>query len=130
MGAKFGVGPGLIPDFLALVGDSADGYPGIAGMGPVTAARLLNRYGSVEALPDAVLEDSREDALLFKRLATLRTDVELFQDTAELRWSGPTESFSEWVEHLGQPGLLERSREARARLEDLTDRAARGDRAQ
>ena len=128
--AKFGVGPGLIPDFLALVGDSADGYPGIAGIGPVTAARLLNSHGSVEALPDAVLEDNREDALLFKRLATLRTDAELFQDTAELRWSGPTESFAEWVERLGYPGLLERSRRARARLEDFTDRAARGDRAQ
>ncbi|HEV8608496.1 MAG TPA: 5'-3' exonuclease H3TH domain-containing protein, partial [Thermoanaerobaculia bacterium] len=71
---KFGVEPALIPDFLALVGDAADGYPGIPGIGRITAARLLNRYGIIEGFPPDVLEDSRALALLFKHLATLRTD--------------------------------------------------------
>src|SRR5215831_18106009 len=71
---KFGVAPALIPDFLALVGDAADGYPGISGIGSVSAARLLNRYGAIETFPAAVLGDRRDLALLFKRLATLRTD--------------------------------------------------------
>ena len=65
---KFGVGPDLIPDFLALVGDAADGYPGIPGIGSVTAARLLNRYGPIEQFPAALLDDSRDLALLFKDL--------------------------------------------------------------
>ena len=69
---KFGVPPVLIPDYLALVGDSADGYPGIQGIGAVTAARLLNKYGSIENLPDEVLRDRRDHALLFKDLATLQ----------------------------------------------------------
>src|SRR5204862_6804399 len=88
---KFGVEPALIPDFLALVGGSADGYPGIAGIGAVTAARLLNQYGPIERFPATVLGegDGRERALLFKNLATLRTDAPLFRDVNELEWRGP-----------------------------------------
>src|SRR3954447_1694996 len=81
--AKFGVGPPLIPDWLALVGDVADGYPGVDGIGAVVAARLLNRYGPIESFPPAVLGDRREDALVFKRLATLRTDAKLFHGAEE-----------------------------------------------
>jgi 5'-3' exonuclease len=108
--AKFGVEPALIPDFLALVGDSADGYPGIQGIGPITAARLLNRYGIIEKFPPAVLgEDRRDQALLFKDLATLRTDARLFRDADELRWRGPTKAFAACSERLGDSGLLKRS---------------------
>ena len=107
---KFGVEPRLIPDFLALVGDAADGYPGIAGIGAVTAARLLNQHGAIEAFPANVLGDKRADALLFKKLATLRTDAPLFQDVEELRWRGPTSGFAAWTDKIGAPRLLERSR--------------------
>jgi 5'-3' exonuclease len=111
---KFGVEPVLIPDFLALVGDSADGYPGIAGIGAITAARLLNRHGIIESFPPGILGDSNRDlALLFKDLATLRTDARLFQDVDELRWCGPTKAFSACAEHLGEPRLVERSLRAR-----------------
>lgn len=106
---KFGVKPELIPDFLALVGDAADGYPGIAGIGPVTAARLLNRHGAIESFPPEVLGDSRDLALLFKKLATLRTDARLFGDVDELRWRGPTDRFAACAERLGDTRLLERS---------------------
>jgi 5'-3' exonuclease len=109
---KFGVEPVLIPDFLALVGDAADGYPGIPGIGPITAARLLNRHGIIEGFPPAVLGDSRELALLFKDLATLRSDAPLFRDVDELRWRGPTEAFTACAEHLGEVRLLERSLKA------------------
>src|SRR5216683_637933 len=105
---KFGVEPILIPDFLALVGDAADGYPGIAGIGSITAARLLNRYGGIESLPPAVLGERRKLALLFKDLATLRTDAALFGDVDELRWRGPTDAFAAWVERLGDSRLLGR----------------------
>ncbi len=81
---KFGVDASLIPDFLALVGDAADGYPGIAGIGTVSAARLLNRHGAIENFPAAVLGDRLAQALLFKNLATLRTDAALFNDVDEL----------------------------------------------
>jgi 5'-3' exonuclease len=107
---KFGVDPALIPDFLALVGDAADGYPGIPGIGAVTAARLLNRYGSIEALPPDVLGDSRDLALLFKDLATLRTDAPLFRDVDELRWRGPSDPFAACTEQLGDARLLARCR--------------------
>ena len=109
---KFGVEPGLIPDFLALVGDAADGYPGIPGIGAVTAARLLNQYGSIEHFPANVLGDSRDRALLFKQLATLRTDAPLFRDVDELEWRGPTDGFAAYVPHLGDSRLLERSLQA------------------
>ena len=105
---KFGVEPVLIPDFLALVGDAADGYPGIAKIGAVSAARLLNKHGIIEDFPAAVLGDSRELALLFKRLATLRTDARLFRDVDELRWRGPTDAFAACVERMGEPRLLRR----------------------
>jgi 5'-3' exonuclease len=105
---KFGVEPVQIPDFLALVGDAADGYPGIPGIGPTTAARLLNRYGIMEDFPPAVLGDTRDLALLFKNLATLRSDAPLFQEVDELRWRGPTGEFAGWTEQVGAAGLLER----------------------
>jgi len=109
---KFGVEPGLIPDFLALVGDAADGYPGIPGIGAVTAARLLNQHGSIEHFPANVLGDSRALALLFKQLATLRTEAPLFRDVDELEWRGPTDGFAAYVPHLGDSRLLERSLQA------------------
>ena len=110
---KFGVGPELIPDFLALVGDTADGYPGIAGIGKVTAARLLNEHGPIERFPPTVLGDKREEALLFKRLATLTDDAPLFGRVEELKWRGPTAAFPAWAERLGAPRLVERARRAR-----------------
>jgi len=109
---KFGVEPALIPDYLALVGDAADGYPGLPGTGPVTAARLLRKYGRLEEFPPPVLGERRELALLFKRLATLRTDAALFADVEELRWRGPKREFSAWAARLGDPRLLARSQAA------------------
>jgi 5'-3' exonuclease len=114
---KFGVEPILIPDFLALVGDAADGYPGIAGIGAVTAAQLLNRYGGIEGFPPAVLGERRKLALLFKDLATLRTDAPLFRDVDELRWRGPTDSWASWTRRMKAPRLLERSLEAQSHLD-------------
>ena len=113
---KFGVEPALIPDFLALVGDAADGYPGIKGIGAVGAARLLNQYGPIERFPPSVLGDQLEAAMLFKRLATLETDAKLFRDVEELRWRGPTRAFAAWTERIGAPKLLQRSLEAQAKL--------------
>jgi 5'-3' exonuclease len=106
--AKFGVEPALIPDYLALVGDAADGYPGLQGIGPTTAAQLLNRYGAIEDFPPAVLGDRRAAALLFKRLATLRTDAPLFRKVDALRWRGPTRAFEAWATRMEAPGLLDR----------------------
>src|SRR6185295_7651701 len=105
---KFGVPPPLIPDYLALVGDAADGYPGIPGIGPVTAARLLNRYGPIENLTDESLGGRRDLALLFKDLATLRTDAPLFDDVEALRWLGPTPAFAGYAGQLGADRVLER----------------------
>jgi 5'-3' exonuclease len=110
---KFGVEPALIPDYLALVGDAQDGYPGIPGIGSTTAARLLNRHGRIEDFPPEVLGERRALALLFKTLATLRTDAPLFSDVDELRWRGPTSDFAAYAERLGDARLLERSRKAR-----------------
>ena len=107
---KFGVEPGLIPDFLALVGDAADGYPGISGIGAVTAARLLNRHGVIEDFPPTVLGENRERALLFKHLATLRTDAPLFRNVDELEWRGSTDTFAVCTERLGDRRLLPRCR--------------------
>jgi 5'-3' exonuclease len=98
---KFGVGPELIPDLLALVGDPQDGYPGIPGIGRVTAARLLNQHGPIVAFPAAVLGEARERALLFKHLATLRTDIPLFDSIDDLQWNGPTRAFAELAARLG-----------------------------
>jgi 5'-3' exonuclease len=117
---KFGVEPVLIPDFLALVGDTADGYPGIPAIGPVTAARLLNRYGIIESFPPEVLGDRRDLALLFKNLATLRTDAPLFRDIDELRWRGPIKAFGACAERLADARLLERCQKAQERLEDAS----------
>jgi 5'-3' exonuclease len=114
---KFGVEPMLIPDFLALVGDAADGYPGIPGIGSVTAAQLVNRYGTIENFPPAVLGERRDLALLFKDLATLRTDAALFRNVDELRWRGPTSAFASWTERVGAPRLLERSLKAQIALD-------------
>lgn len=94
---KFGVPPELIPDYLALVGDSADGFPGISGIGAKTAARLLARHGTIEDFPADVLGEGMEDALLFKRLATLRTDPPVVEDVDTLRWTGPRPEFAEWT---------------------------------
>jgi 5'-3' exonuclease len=113
---KFGVEPLLISDFLALVGDAADGYPGIAGIGSITAARLLNRYGRIEDFPPAVLGERRKLALLFKDLATLRTDAPLFRDVEELRWRGPTGAFASWTNRMKAPRLLERGLKAQSHL--------------
>jgi 5'-3' exonuclease len=110
--AKFGVAPPLIPDYLALVGDSADGYPGIAGIGPKSAASLLTRYGPIEDFPPPVLGERRDLALLFKKLATLRTDAQLFADVDELQWRGPTRRFSACCAQLDNPRLLARADKA------------------
>ena len=107
--AKFGVPPASIPDYLALVGDAADGYPGLQGWGAKSTAAVLSRFGRIEAIPDdwrtwnanvtsaaslgRVLQRDREQALLFRTLATLRTDVPLFTDVEDLRWKGPTPAF-------------------------------------
>ena len=113
---KFGVEPALIPDFLALVGDAADGYLGIAGIGAVSAARLLNKHGPIEDFPATILGDKRGLALLFKRLATLRTDAPLFGNANELRWRGPTGAFAARVERMGEPRLLQRCLAAQGKL--------------
>jgi len=113
---KFGVEPRLIPDLLALVGDAQDGYPGIAGIGRTTAGRLLNQYGPIEDFPDSVLGPQRERALLFKDLATLRTDAPLFRDVDELEWRGPGPEFEWWVEKIGDKRLLERGVKAQRAL--------------
>jgi 5'-3' exonuclease len=112
---KFGVDPALIPDFLALVGDAADGYPGIPGIGSAGAARLLNRYGRIEDFPLNVLGETRELALLFKDLATLRDDAPLFADVDQLRWQGPTPAFAQWAERVGDTRLIQRVDSALAR---------------
>jgi 5'-3' exonuclease len=109
---KFGVEPARIPDLLALVGDPQDGYPGIRGIGRATAARLLNQHGPIEAFPAGVLGGERERALLFKDLATLRTDEGLFRDVDELWWRGPTTEFAAWAERMGDGRLLNRCLEA------------------
>jgi len=98
---KFGVLPEFIPDYLALVGDAADGFPGIRGVGAKTAAGLIGKYGHIEQFPSSVLKDNREQALLFKKLATLRTDAPLFRDVEELRWKGPADSFAQVAERMG-----------------------------
>ncbi|MBW3614050.1 MAG: flap endonuclease [Actinobacteria bacterium] len=121
---KFGVTPASIPDYLALVGDSADGFPGLPGWGAKTAAAVLRRYGRIEDIPPSsgqwevtvrggiklamVLAAAAEAALLFKDLATLRIDRSLLQSTDELRWNGPTPSFSAFCERIDAGQLAQR----------------------
>src|SRR5216117_804489 len=109
---KFGVEPPLIPDLLALVGDAADVYPGIPGIGARMAAQLLNRYGQIENFPPSVLGERRDLALLFKNLATLRTDAPLFKKVETLRWRGATSAFADWADRMKAPRLLERCEKA------------------
>ena len=113
---KFGVRPQSIPDYLALVGDAADGYPGLAGWGAKSSAAVLFRYGHFESIPEdwrtwgvnaaspaalsATLARDRERAYLFRDLATLRVDVPVFEDVEDLRWKGPTAAFRELAERM------------------------------
>src|SRR6266849_6657161 len=107
--AKFGVAPSFIPDYLALVGDAADGYPGIKGLGTRTAASLINRHGHIEQFPLEVLkQENRKRALLFKELATLRADAPLFTNVDELRWRGPTPSFAAVAKKIDDARLATR----------------------
>lgn len=114
--AKFGVAPEFIADYLALVGDSADGYPGIPGIGAKTAAALINQHGRIEKFPATVLNaTNRELALLFKNLATLRTDAPLLSPTIgrqtrvnDLEWKGADASFAGVAKKIDAPRLLER----------------------
>jgi 5'-3' exonuclease len=112
--AKFGVSPELIPDYLALVGDSADGFPGMSGIGPKGAASLLLRYGRIEEFPPEVLGERRELALLFKKLATLRTDAPLFTEVDTLKWLGPSSGFKDFCERVEEPRLCARAEKAAA----------------
>jgi 5'-3' exonuclease len=123
--AKFGVGPASIPDYLALVGDTADGFPGLKGWGAKSAARVLSRYPHIELIPDhahewdvsvrgatglaTALAQNRRLALLFREIATLRLDVDVFSDVDELRWTGPEPGFEEMARSLRAPGLLGRA---------------------
>jgi len=124
--ARFGVGPKSIPDYLALVGDSADGFPGIRGWGEKASGAVLGRYQHLERIPatatawevpvrgaarlSAALEENRPLARLFRTLATLRTDIPVFKDLDELRWRGPTPDFERVAQHLATPGLWDRAR--------------------
>ena len=130
---RFGVGPASIPDYLALVGDSADGYPGLPGWGARSAAMVLARYGHLEQIPPraadwsvavrgaarlaAVLEEYRPQAFLFRDLATLRTNVPVFTSVDALRWTGPTPRFEATCDWLGSPGLARRAAALAARLQ-------------
>src|ERR1700682_4500203 len=106
---KFGVAPHLIADFLALVGDAADGYPGLAGIGKATAARLVSRYGRIEDFPPSVLGERRELALIYKERAPLKTDARLVGNVEEWRCRGATAGFAACVTRLGDDRLLTRS---------------------
>ena len=106
--AKFGVAPEFIADYLALVGDTADGYPGLPGCGPKTAVRMIEKYGHIEKFPKEALGDNRELALLFKTLATLKTDAPLFRNVDEIEWKGFDKSFPQVAQKIGDPKLVER----------------------
>jgi 5'-3' exonuclease len=114
--SKFGVDPEFIPDYLALVGDASDGYPGVKGIGAKGALSLLTRFGKIEDFPPEVLGEHRAFALLFKKLATLRTDARLFDGVDELQWHGPTADFVSVCERLGISDLCARA----ARTAELT----------
>jgi 5'-3' exonuclease len=123
--AKFGVGPASIPDYLALVGDSADGFPGLAGWGAKSAAAVLARWHHIEDIPPeaadwdvavrgaaklaATLQEGRDDARLFKELATLRIDRSLLDTVEELRWQGPTSDFAALCAAMDAPGIARRA---------------------
>jgi 5'-3' exonuclease len=114
---KFGVDPEFIPDYLALVGDAADGYPGISGCGAKTAAALINRYGALENFgPDVLNKENRALAILFKDLATLRTDAPLFKNVDELQWRGTTNEFPGVAEKIESARLLARVNKLEKRL--------------
>ena len=99
------------------MGDTADGYPGLAGIGAVGAARLVTRFGKLEEFPESVLSgERREQALLFKTLATLKTDAPLFQNVDEIQWRGPKADFAEHAAEIGDARLLDRMRKAANRL--------------
>jgi 5'-3' exonuclease len=122
---KFGVPPASIPDWLALVGDAADGFPGLPGWGAASAAVVLARYGHLERIPEraaewdvpvrgaarlaATLVEQRERARLFRTLATLRVDAPIGVDVDGLRWTGPRADFAAWAARLGTPALSERA---------------------
>jgi 5'-3' exonuclease len=106
---KFGVDPVHVPDYLALVGDSADGYPGIKGIGAVGAAKLIGEHGAIEDFPDQVLGDMRELALLFKDLARLRAEADVVADVAAMRWHGPLPAFRDVAKALGDQRLVQRA---------------------
>ena len=129
--AKFGVPPASIPDYLALVGDSADGFPGLPGWGAKSAAAVLARYGHIEAIPAhagqwdvpglrsaatlaRTLHDQREHAFLFRRIATVETDVPV-GTVDEWRWTGPTDAFTDMCARIGADGLDRRARALAAR---------------
>ena len=114
---KFGVFPAWIPDYLALVGDAADGYPGVPGCGPKTAATLINTYGHLEQFPADALEGYRDQAFLFKQLATLRVDAPLFDDVDQLRWLGAEPAFGAVAEKIGDARLAARVRDLTVRLQ-------------
>jgi 5'-3' exonuclease len=131
--ARFGVKPESIPDYLALVGDSADGYPGIPGFGAKTAAALLSRFGHLEAIPAdgtewranvlnsaslaRTLNEQKDLAQRFRVLATLRSDAPLFDTVDALRWRGATPAFTEWVDRLDDSDLLRRAETIRTKLD-------------
>ncbi len=122
---RFGVPPASIPDYLALTGDSADGFPGLKGWGAKSSATVLARYGHIEAIPldpgewditvrgaarlATALVEGYDEAMLFRDLATLRTSEPVFESVEELRWAGPTPEFEAMAEHLRSPGLLTRA---------------------
>lgn len=115
---KFGVDPKFIADYLALVGDAADGYPGIAGCGPKTAAQLINRYGALEEFPPTVFsEENRQLAVLCKELAILKTDAPVFDDVDELRWRGPAPEWKAAGEKIGNKSLLTKVRKLERSLQ-------------
>jgi len=124
---KLGVDPELIPDFLALVGDAQDGYPGIRGIGPSTAANLLNRYGPIESFPPEKLGADLENAILFKTLATLKTDAPLFANVDEMEWKGPKAAFTEWASRIDDKRLLARAQGAIDKRDHQRTSTARGE---
>jgi len=125
---KFGVKPASIPDYLAVVGDSADGFPGVKGWGAKAAAQVLSQYAHLESIPKdwqkwrpsirkarplaETLFSSWQDAMLFRTLATLRLDVPVFDSVEDLRWKGPHSNFEEYCRRLGAPGLIDRAKAA------------------